>query len=124
MAAEAAATRWPDRLWMAVAATLVASCADLAPVAPPAEQFAADCAEPTYATDMLVCGDPGLRGLDAELARLWAEIGSSGDPAAADAQATWFRERSRCAFEEDHRGCAEAAYRARIAALRVGAALP
>ena len=73
MAAETAGSRWPGRLWMAVAASLVASCAVPAPVAPPAEQFTADCAAPTYATDMLVCDDPGLRALDAELARLWAD---------------------------------------------------
>lgn len=124
MAAEAIAMRRPGRLLLALAAPLVASCADPAPVAPPAEQFTADCAAPGYATDMLVCDDPGLRALDAELARLWAETGAGADPAAAEAQAAWFRQRSRCAFEEDHRACAEAAYRARIAALRAGAASP
>jgi uncharacterized protein len=120
MAAEMAITR---RLRLAVAASLVASCADPAPVAPPAEQVTADCAAPTYATDMLVCDDPGLRALDAELARLWGAV-PADDPAATQAQAAWFRERSLCAFQEDHRGCAQAAYRARIAALRPGAASP
>ncbi len=114
------------RLWLAIAAPLVASCDDPAAVAPPTDQTTADCAAPTYATDMLVCDDPDLRALNAELARLWAQVeaGSSGDPAAAEAQAVWFRERSLCAFQEDHRGCTESAYRARIAALRAGATSP
>jgi uncharacterized protein len=75
---------------------------------------------------MLVCDDPELRALDAELAQLWARVEADpdGDPAAAEAQAAWFRERSLCAFEDDHRGCAEAAYRARIDTLRGGATLP
>ena len=113
-------------LWLAVTASLVASCDDPAAVAPPTDQTTADCAAPTYATDMLVCDDPDLRALDAELARLWAQVeaGSGGDPAAAEAQAAWFRERSLCAFQEDHRGCAEAAYRARIATLQAGGTSP
>lgn len=109
---------------LAIAAALVASCGDPAAVAPPTNQTSADCAAPTYATDMLVCDDPQLLALDAELARLWAEADPGGDPVAAEAQAAWFRERSLCAFEEDHRGCAEAAYRARIEVLRGGAGRP
>ena len=109
---------------LAIAAALVASCGDPAAVAPPTDRTSADCAAPTYATDMLVCDDPELLALDAELARLWAEADPGGDTVAAEAQAAWFRERSLCAFEDDHRGCAEAAYRDRIAALRSGVASP
>lgn len=38
------------------------------------------------------------------------------DPERA-AQAEWFRNRSLCAFDADHRGCVVAAYHSRIAAL-------
>jgi uncharacterized protein len=113
-------------LCLIVAASLVASCDDPAAVAPPTGQTTADCAAPTYATDMLVCDEPDLRALDADLARLWAQVEANpnGDPAAAEAQAAWFRERSLGAFEADHRGCADATYRDRVAALRAGAASP
>jgi hypothetical protein len=74
----------------------------------------------TYATDRLVCADPGLRALDAELERLWARAEAAGRVAVSvqRAQADWFRQRSLCAFRDDHRGCVEGAYRARIAELR------
>jgi uncharacterized protein len=110
-------------LCLIVAASLVASCDDPAAVAPPTGQTTADCTAPTYATDMLVCDDPDLRALDADLARLWAQVEAdpNGDPAAAEAQAAWFRERSLCAFEADHRGCAEATYRDRRAACAIAA---
>jgi uncharacterized protein len=110
------------RIGIAAVVWLVASCQDSASIAPPTEQMTADCAAPTYATDMLVCEDPDLSALDEEVARLWTEraAGSGGDAAAVEAQASWFRERSLCAFEADHRGCALAAYQARLAELRAG----
>lgn len=40
-------------------------------VPPPGGQVSADCAAPVYATDQLVCADPGLRALDAQMLRLW-----------------------------------------------------
>lgn len=118
--------RMTSGLWPAVAVLVVAACDDPAGVAPPADQTTADCAAPTYATDMLVCDDPDLRALDAKLAQIWAqaEARSGGDPAAADEQAAWFRERSLCAFQENHRACAESAYRARIAALQAAGTSP
>jgi uncharacterized protein len=90
------------------------------PIAPPVEQVTADCTAPTYATDRLVCADPELRALDAELAHLWAGAQAAGRVAASaqSVQAAWFRRRSLCAFHDDHRGCVEGAYRARIAELR------
>jgi uncharacterized protein len=91
----------------------VAACERSMAVPPPTEQMTADCAAPNYATDMLVCNDPDLLALDVELATLWSQLssGPAGGPAATDAQAAWFRERSLCAFEDDHRGCVEAALR-------------
>jgi uncharacterized protein len=60
-----------------------------------------------------------LRALDAELARLWARADlARADAAAREAQTDWFRQRSLCAFETDHRACAKRSYRVRIAALR------
>jgi uncharacterized protein len=99
---------------------LVAASDSVAPIAPPVEQVSADCTAPTYATDRLVCADPGLRALDAELERLWARAEAAGRVAVSvqQAQADWFRQRSLCAFRDDHRGCVEGAYRARIAELR------
>ena len=99
---------------------LVAASESAAPIAPPLEQVSADCTAPTYASDRLVCADPGLRALDAELARLWARAEAAGRVAASAqrAQADWFRQRSLCAFREDHRACVEGAYRARIAEQR------
>jgi uncharacterized protein len=99
---------------------LVAVSESAAPVAPPVDQVSADCTAPTYATDRLVCYDPVLLTLDAELARLWARAEAAGHVtgAAQRAQIDWFRQRSLCAFREDHRACAEAAYRERIAELQ------
>jgi uncharacterized protein len=81
-------------------------------VPPPVEQQTADCAAPAYATDQLVCGDPALRAADNALA---VRLGAAPVPDSrwAEAQRAWFLRRSRCAFVEDHRGCAEAAYRER-----------
>jgi hypothetical protein len=89
------------------------------PVPPPADQISADCKAATYATDQLVCSDPTLLALDTEMARLWARVEAEGrlDSDGRSAQMSWFRQRSLCAFDGDHRGCAIAAYRARIAAL-------
>jgi uncharacterized protein len=90
------------------------------PVPPPAEQISADCGAAIYATDQLVCSDTTLRALDAEMLRLWTRAEAKGrvTEAGRSAQREWFRQRSLCAFEADHRACALAAYRARIATLR------
>lgn len=40
-------------------------------VPPPLPQIAANCDSPTYASDMLVCGDVSLRGLDARMRDTW-----------------------------------------------------
>lgn len=88
-------------------------------VPPPVAQVSADCAAPVYATDLLVCSDPTLRALDAQLLRFWvmAEGRHRLDDAERAAHAEWFRNRSLCAFDADHRGCVVAAYHSRIATL-------
>jgi uncharacterized protein len=94
-----------------------ARSAQVAPVPPPLEQQTADCAAPVFATDQLVCSNPTLRALDAELATRLAgapEVQSRW----IEPQRQWFLRRSRCAFAEDHMACVEAAYRERLALVR------
>lgn len=93
-------------------------------VPPPGEQISADCALPVYATDRLVCSDSALRALDARMLRLWrmSEARHRSDAAAIlDSQLAWFRSRSLCAFETDHRACVIATYRNRIEILQAPA---
>lgn len=89
-------------------------------VPPPVEQVQADCRAPTYATDMLVCGDYDLRSRDAEMGALTGRVGRTaldGLEPFIEPQAAWFRRRSRCAFETDHRQCAADAYEERTVVL-------
>lgn len=85
-------------------------------VPPPPVQLTADCSAPTYASDQMVCADPGLRALDGLLA---ARIEARGEVAAEDGRADsdedWFQRSRRCAFEADHRDCLLAAYCLRLA---------
>jgi uncharacterized protein len=85
-------------------------------VPPPSVQLTADCEAPTYASDMLVCEDAGLRELDRSLAlrieqREEAETGASADESDLD----WFRRSRLCAFEPDQRECLVTAYCLRLA---------
>jgi hypothetical protein len=85
-------------------------------VPPPPEQLTADCEAPTFASDMLVCEDAGLRELDRSLAlrieqREDAETGASADESDQD----WFTRSRLCAFETDHRECLVTAYCLRLA---------
>jgi hypothetical protein len=93
--------------------------AGLAPVPPPVEQYRADCTNPTYASDMLVCSTPALLDLDARMAKLL--LGGSGPIASAseliESQSGWFKRRSMCAFQARHAECLRAAYRERISML-------
>lgn len=86
------------------------------PVPPPSEQVTADCAKPVYASDQLVCGDSELRQLDARLSQTLAQprVVPIGPFQESDAQ--WFKRRSRCAFEAEHRRCLIEAYAERISA--------
>ena len=87
---------------------------------PPTDQIAADCDAPTYASDMLVCAEPGLLALDRRMRDEWAGVDVAGriSPRAwVEAQALWFKRRSLCAFVEMHADCLKAAYAERIAVL-------
>lgn len=89
-------------------------------VPPPPEQVAADCAAPSYASDVLVCTDPVLRAFDLRMLEAWAalDVASAVAPQASiESQAAWFRRRSMCAFSERHVECLMAAYIERIAVL-------
>lgn len=86
-------------------------------VPPPPSQVAANCEAPTYASDMLVCGDASLRALDRQL--IAAHAAASASLAATDSewiepQEDWFKRRSRCAFSERHADCLRAAYAERL----------
>jgi hypothetical protein len=93
-----------------------AGSAPPAAIPPPPYQETANCAQPTYATDHLVCDDPELRALDADLARRLAALHTTGGVPASpfiEDQGAWLRRRSLCAFKPGHRACALAAYRVR-----------
>jgi uncharacterized protein len=80
---------------------------------PPPEQSAANCDTPSYASDMLVCADPGLLALDRKMRDLLA-AGRSASAISTlqwfESQEAWFRRRSLCAFSERHVACLRAAY--------------
>jgi uncharacterized protein len=104
--------------------------APAAAVPPPPEQIRANCESPTYASDVLVCGNPLLRALDARMHDAWAvaEFAIAVVPGAwVEAQDAWFRRRSLCSFSERHANCLKDAYLERIAvleALRLVASRP
>lgn len=90
-------------------------------VPPPPEQVAADCDQPTYASDFAVCASPALLGLDRQMSGLLqsAPVGQAVARAALfEDQRAWFRRRSRCAFSSLHEACLLAAYSERIAVLK------
>jgi len=89
-------------------------------VPPPPEQFSANCESPTYASDMLVCGDTSLRTLDARMRDAWSalDFAAAVAPGAwVEGQQDWFKRRSMCAFSERHAECLQDAYLERIAVL-------
>lgn len=99
---------------------LLARASPPAAIAPPIEQVTANCLRPTYATDHLVCSDTELSALDQTLARMLVKLPSqvgSTDLPWTEGQQAWFKRRSLCAFEENHRECARDAYRTRVAEL-------
>lgn len=81
-------------------------------VPPPVVQQGANCSSPVYASDRLVCEDQELRAIDAEITRRSsvADAAELSSGSALESNETWFRRRSRCAFEADHRGCLLDAY--------------
>jgi uncharacterized protein YecT (DUF1311 family) len=92
-------------------------------VPPPPDQVVADCTHPTYASDVMVCGDPELLGLNRQVADALNRIRPAttvATPASLlEAQDAWFRRRSRCAFSAQHADCLKAAYSERIIVLQV-----
>jgi uncharacterized protein len=85
-------------------------------VPPPPVQLTADCEAPTYASDLLVCEDAGLRELDRALGLRIEEREESETGAGADeGDLDWFRRSRLCAFEPDQRECLVAAYCLRLA---------
>lgn len=81
-------------------------------VPPPLPLRTADCARPVYASDRLVCTDPDLRRVDAELALALARGGERTGRWIEDGEA-WFRRSRMCAMKVDHRQCLVEAYQER-----------
>lgn len=80
----------------------------------------ANCQAPTYATDLLVCSDLELKTLDAEMGALLSRLDATaidGVPPMLESQYDWFKRRSLCAFDEDHRQCTDDAYTERLVVL-------
>ena len=88
-----------------------------APVPPPVEQSTADCARPTYASDQLVCNDAELRVLDQRLKALLTQRSPIIPGAFQESDEQWFKRRSRCAFEVEHKKCLSEAYTDRLAVI-------
>jgi uncharacterized protein len=88
-----------------------------APVPPPVEQSTADCARPTYASDQLVCNDAELRAFDGRLKELLLQNSSIIPGVFQESDEQWFKRRSRCAFEVEHKKCLSEAYTDRFAVL-------
>jgi uncharacterized protein len=91
-------------------------------VPPPVEQYTADCARPVYASDQLVCSDAELRSLDDRLALLLKDKPMLAQRSGSDfyeAQPAWFKRRSVCAMQVEHRACLAAAYEERIRVIEV-----
>ena len=99
-------------LWLLAGAALQAG------VPPPLPKVSADCAHPVYASDQLVCDDPGLLALDQQLVAVLARLPAKpvAGPLIEDQEA-WFRRSRQCAFRPDHSACVAQAYRDRIAVL-------
>jgi uncharacterized protein len=96
-----------------LAASSLLALAQPAAVPPPVEQTSAECARPTYASDMLVCSDAALRTLDGQLAELVSRAPLAGTML-IESDTAWFKRRSRCAFAAEHRACLAAAYEERL----------
>jgi uncharacterized protein len=88
-----------------------------APVPPPVEQSTADCTRPTYASDQLVCNDAELRVLDQRLKALLPQSSLNIPGVFRESDEQWFKRRSRCAFEVEHKKCLSEAYTDRFAVL-------
>lgn len=94
------------------------------PVPPPVEQSTADCSRPVFASDQLVCSDRELRDLDRQLAQGLRQNTALPENDFTESDSQWFKRRSRCAFETEHRSCLLDAYQDRIAIIESAAAAP
>lgn len=88
-------------------------------VPPPVEQLTADCRQPTYASDILICSDFELREANTQLDRerlfpFHLPMSSNG---LWETDVDWFKRRSLCAFQAEHARCLTAAYTERRALL-------
>jgi uncharacterized protein len=100
---------------------ILAASSPAAAIPPPPEQMSANCESPTYASDVMVCGDPLLRALDARMRDAWVTLDFAAvvaPDAWVEAQDAWSRRRSLCAFSGRQSGCLEDAYLERIAVLQ------
>lgn len=88
-----------------------------APVPPPVEQSTADCARPTYASDQLVCNDAELRVFDQRLQALLKQRTPIIPGVFQESDEQWFKRRSHCAFEVEHKKCLSEAYTDRFAVI-------
>jgi uncharacterized protein len=84
------------------------------PVPPPVEQFTANCSTPVYASDLLVCQDSVLRELDSSLTKKLAAVDVPVSTVFFEGNGQWFKRRSLCAFEKNHRTCLQQAYSDRL----------
>jgi len=101
-------------------ALAAAAARPAAAVPPPPDRLGADCENPAYASDQLVCATPPLLELDRGVAEL-----AVGDAERSEQHLAWFRESRLCAFEAAHAACLAASYCARIALLdRAGSDWP
>ncbi|WP_156356213.1 hypothetical protein [Sphingomonas sp. Leaf22] len=89
-------------------------------VPPPFPQLTADCTHPVYASDQLVCGDPLLQRVDAQLASALERGQTRTGPWIEDGGA-WFRRSRLCSLRPDHRRCLIEAYRERRTVLTAAA---
>jgi uncharacterized protein len=105
---------------VAIAACGVLAVQTAGAIPPPPEQLAADCVQPTYASDQLVCTTPELLTLDLRMSALLDRVDLEAvirtDPS-FEPQPDWLRRRSLCAFAAAHAECLRAMYEARIAEL-------
>jgi uncharacterized protein len=89
-----------------------------------AAQPSFDCAKAEGATEKLVCDDDQLAAMDVELARLYElaqaapDMDAHGKEELIAGELAWIDTRDDCTKADDPRACVEAAYAARIAALR------
>ncbi|QEA16050.1 hypothetical protein [Novosphingobium ginsenosidimutans] len=89
------------------------------------EQMAANCQQPSYATDVLVCSNAELRALDARMRQAYLAVAPNLDAVKSpyfEAQPLWLRRRSMCAFQEQHAACVKSAYAERLSILEAVAA--